>query len=276
MRLSAEALEAIEESEAWIDEIGKGTGWKPEPEDERDFKAKSLLGSTAPPPRASLRQHTPPVRDQRDAGSCVGFAVAAGIGTLARKPADTHWETIYSPLHIYNLARMAIGELHLDEGCYIRHGVGAARKAGVAREADFPYYELTERLHIPPTPKALESAKSFRLGSHYRCSTLNDVKRAIAQGYPVVFGFLVYSNIGQAASSGLVPEPSGSILGGHAVLAAAYDDANRRISALNSWGPWGDKGWIHLPYSFFETGRTSDMWALVDEAPETQYPRKAT
>lgn len=265
---------AVEGSEAFLPELGKGTGWRPEPEDERDWRAKSLFGNTPPPPRASLREHVPPVRDQLTQGACTGFATANGIGTLVRKAG--HWETLYSPQFIYNLAREAIGELAYDNGAYIRDAVGAARKVGAARESDFPYYEIQDIQHAPVPPKALESARSFKLGAHYRCMTLNDVKRAISRGYPVVFGFLCYSNLWQANSTGRIPEPSGSVQGGHAVLAAAYDDATRYVSGPNSWGKtWGDAGWFHLPYSFFETGRCSDMWALVDEAPETQYPRRA-
>lgn len=271
-----QTISVIEHSDAFLPEIGKGTGWRPEPEDARDFRAKSLLGTALPPPRASLREFVPPVRDQGQHGSCVGFATAAGIGTLARKPAETQWETIYSPAWFYNLAREAIGELAYDDGCYIRDGVGAARRVGAAREGDFPYYETQDILYAPPPAKAFESAKSFKLGAHYRCNTLNDVKRAIAAGYPVVFGFLCYSNLWQANTTGRIPEPSGSLTGGHAVLGAAYDDATRYVSGPNSWGKrWGDQGWFHLPYSYFETGRCSDMWALVNEAPETQYPKRA-
>lgn len=273
-KLASEAVRQIRDSGAWIPEIGKGTGWRPEPEDERDFRLKSLLGSTSPPARASIREHVPPVRDQGYQGACTGFATANAIGTLVRRA--SHWATIYSPQFLYNLARQAIGELHLDEGAYIRDAVKVATNIGAARESDFPYYEIQDIQFAPPPPKAFDSARSFRLGGYYRCNSLADVKRAIAAGYPVVFGFLCYSNLYQAWGSGRIPEPSGSVDGGHAVMAAEYDDATRYVSGPNSWSrQWGDKGWFHLPYSFFEGGHCSDMWALVDEAPETRYPNRA-
>lgn len=277
MKLGSDAITAIEESHAFLPEVGRGSGWRPEPEDERDFRLRSLVGAPAPPSKASLREHVPPVRDQGMQGSCTGFATASAVGLLARKPAETHWETVYSPQFIYNLSRQAIGELHVDEGAYIRDAVKATNQIGAARESDFPYYEVQDIQHEVPPPRAFDSARSWRLGSYWRCNNLDDVKRAIAAGYPVVLGFLCYANLWQANGTGRIPEPSGSISGGHAVLAAEYDDASRYVSGPNSWSrSWGDKGWYHLPYSFFERGLCSDMWALVQEAPETQYPRKAT
>jgi len=85
MKLSADALLAIEESHAYLEEVGHGTGYRPDPVDPRDFKAKTVLGTSAPPSKASIREFVPPVRDQMNAGSCVGFATASAIGTIARK-----------------------------------------------------------------------------------------------------------------------------------------------------------------------------------------------
>lgn len=268
------ACAIIAQSDALIPGKGIGTGWRPEPASEKDFKLKALLGSDAPPAKAGIaRSHVPPVRDQGTQGACTGFGTANAVGTLLRKA--TSYATIYSPQFIYNLARTAIGELHLDGGAYIRDAVGAVRKIGAAKERDFPYYELQDVQFVPPPSRAFESARAWRLGAHYRCETLNDMKRAIASGYPVVYGFLCYANLGQAEETGVIPEPAGSMTGGHCVIATEYDDATRLLSGPNSWGrAWGRgqgaaAGWIHLPYSFSETGKLNDAWALVDEAPET-------
>lgn len=274
--LNDRILKAIEESEAWIPEIGKGTGWRPEEDDSRDFRLKSLLGSTLPPPMSKLLvPHVPPVRDQYTQGACTGGATANGVGTLVRK--NSAWDTIYSMQFPYNLARLAINELHLDEGAYLRDAVGSVRKIGIARESDFPYYNLQDIQFDPPPVKAIESARSWRLGAHYRCATLNDVKRALASGYPVVFGFVCHSNMNTADvwRTGLIPLPGGSVTGGHAVMAASYDDASRVVRGPNTWSRWwGDKGWYGLPYAFFERGLVSDAWALVDESPDTKFPLK--
>ena len=82
------------------------------------------------------------------------------------------------------------------------------------------------------------------------------------------------------SSRTLAGEPSRSgekIQGGHAVVAAGYDD-NRIIrntstggpstrGALlirNSWGTgWGDRGYGWLPYDFVLRGLAIDWWSLV-------------
>ncbi len=279
MTLHPDELRAITASDAFLPELGRGTGWRPDPADSRDLRMKAsapgAVSAATLPAKASLRPHVPPVRDQGAQGACTGFGTAYGAGTLARR--DSAFETVYSPQFVYNLARATIGELHLDEGAYIRDAVRAANKVGCARESDFPYYELQDIQHAPPTPQAMESARSWRLGEYRRCETLNDVRRALAAGQPVVFGFVCYQNLYApgVANTGLIPEPGGAAIGGHAMMAAEYDDASRTVSGPNSWGrAWGGDGWFHLPYSYFESGKTNDMWAMTGEAAETSYPRR--
>ncbi len=48
-----------------------------------------------------------------------------------------------------------------------------------------------------------------------------------------------------------MPGPGEQVLGGHAVLAVGYDDAEQRLLAKNSWGEaWGKKGYFTIPYAY--------------------------
>ena len=45
-----------------------------------------------------------------------------------------------------------------------------------------------------------------------------------------------------------MPTPGEKLLGGHAVLAVGYDEAEQRFIVRNSWGTgWGKKGYFTCP-----------------------------
>ena len=92
---------------------------------------------------------------------------------------------------------------------------------------------------------------------------------ALAAGYPVIMGFLVYSSFMSSgvARSGLMPYPNSRrerLLGGHAVLLVGYDNKTGRFIARNSWGnAWGDRGHFYMPYEVVtNTAMSSDFWII--------------
>jgi len=125
-------------------------------------------------------------------------------------------------------------------------------------------------------------ADDLRMTAYYRydevgkgpASVLDDVKRHLAAGIPVEFGFFVYQDvIRKAAGDGRIAAPlsSDKVLGGHAVLAVGYDDnmsfGGGETGALvirNSWGSkWGDKGYGYLSYRYFDLNLVGDFWSVL-------------
>jgi C1A family cysteine protease len=94
------------------------------------------------------------------------------------------------------------------------------------------------------------------------------MKGCLAEGFPFVFGFTVYDSFESqdVAKTGVVPMPSPdeSVLGGHAVVAVGYDDADERFRVRNSWGTgWGQEGYFTMPYaSLTNRGLAADFWTL--------------
>lgn len=85
--------------------------------------------------------------------------------------------------------------------------------------------------------------------------TLGQMKGCLADGYPFVFGFTVYSSfkIGDVKKTGIMhlPTAADSMMGGHARMAVGYDDKKQHFIIQNSWGTeWGDKGFFYMPYSY--------------------------
>ncbi len=258
-----------------IPSVGKGGGWRPQQADSRDFKFSALNSAvvTTPPPTTEISTKSE-IRDQGGQGACVGFAIAGAVELIARK--TLKWETTYSPQFIYNNARELIGELGMDAGSYIRDGIKVVNKVGAARESDFMYYEIANIQTKRPPEKAFESAKSFRVGEYYAVNNLTELKLAIANGHPVVGGFLCFSNLNSYSTyqNGVVLQPSGQIEGGHAVCFVGYNDQTGLVKFRNSWSKaWGDDGYGYLPYSFWANGYVDDVWAITAESETTAYPR---
>jgi C1A family cysteine protease len=94
------------------------------------------------------------------------------------------------------------------------------------------------------------------------------MKGCLASGYPFVFGFTVYESFESAAvaNSGHAPMPAPSerAIGGHAVMAVGYEDANQWFLVRNSWGRgWGLAGYFTLPYAYLiQSGLSSDFWTI--------------
>jgi len=61
-----------------------------------------------------------------------------------------------------------------------------------------------------------------------------------------------------------MPQPGEQVLGGHAVLAVGYDDAQQRFLVRNSWGTgWGMQGYFTMPYTYLtQSSLASDFWTI--------------
>jgi hypothetical protein len=124
-------------------------------------------------------------------------------------------------------------------------------KQGVCLEKDWTYSKSTKpgaKYTKEPPKECYESALDNQILSYWRINAnMFDIRACLADGYPFVFGFSVYSSFmsEEVAKTGIMPMPEKgeSMLGGHAVMAAGYDNDRRLLLVRNSWGKeWGDKG----------------------------------
>src|SRR3989442_3236482 len=220
-------------------------GWIPDQPDERDhLYAAPPQYLLALPASTDLRKQCPPVYDQGNLGSCTANAIAGAIefDRLKQKLPDF----VPSRLFIYYNERLIEGTVPIDSGAMIRDGIKSVASDGVCPEPEWPYdiARFTKR----PTAQCYKNARLDRAVSYQRLvQDVNQMKGCLASGYPFVFGFTVYESFEGAgvADSGHAPMPAPSerAIGGHAVVAVGYEDANQWFLVRNSWGTgWGMVG----------------------------------
>ncbi|HEX3070781.1 MAG TPA: C1 family peptidase [Thermoanaerobaculia bacterium] len=230
--------------------------WKPDLPDHRDHVFAATAGAL--PPHVDLRPKMTPVFDQGNLGSCTGNAIAGALEYLEHNRV--------SRLFIYYQERVIEHTVKSDSGAEIRDGVKACHTVGYCGEALWPY--RISKFAAKPTAAAYADAAKHKISEYARANSMTSFKTALANGFPIAFGFSVYDSFesNAIAKNGVVPMPAHSekMLGGHAVLMVGYDDASQRVIVRNSWGPgWGQKGYFTMPYQYVEDRNLSDdFWVI--------------
>jgi C1A family cysteine protease len=252
----------------------KRYGWIPDLPDQRD----QLYAAPAPtlaalPASADLRPQCPPVYDQGQLGSCTANAIAGAIefDQMLQKLPKVF---VPSRLFIYYNERVIEGTVGTDSGAQIRDGIKTVAHQGACPEDEWQY-DITKYADQPPVGCYQDAALDRVVTYQKLVPSLTQMKGCLASGYPFVFGFTVYASFDspEVAQTGQAPMPAlgEQVLGGHAVMAVGYDDAQQRFIVRNSWGTgWGMQGYFTLPYAYLlQAGLASDFWTirLVTGAP---------
>ncbi len=237
-------------------------GWIPDRPDHRDYLYSAIAPKVKLPSKVDLRSEDSPIENQGRLGSCTANALAGHLQFLEKVSGQTYKDV--SRLFIYYNERAVEGTVGFDSGAMIRDGIKALAKYGVCLESSWPY-DISKFTRKPAAVCYKEGLK-HRITSYHRLQTLGEMLNCLAEGFPFVFGFTVYESFEslKVAQTGLVPMPKKSerTLGGHAVMAAGYDQKQKRFIVRNSWGPqWGQAGYFTMPYAYFKT-LASDFWTI--------------
>lgn len=239
-------------------------GWKPDLIDINDLPfIPHWFDLLKLPPRVDLRAQCPSIYDQGPLGSCTANAIAGAIEFDQIRQNLSEWTP--SRLFIYYNERAEEGTINSDAGAAIRDGIFSVNQQGACPESEWPY--IIDQFATKPLDKCYQDAMLHRsLSSHRVQRDLSHMKAALASGLPFVFGFTVYASFESAevAQTGIVPMPQKgeSKLGGHAVMAVGYDDAQQRFLVRNSWGSaWGLQGYCSMPYAYLQH-LASDFWMI--------------
>jgi C1A family cysteine protease len=242
-------------------------GWIPDLPDQRDYQyAAPIAAIGILPTNVDLTSACPSVYDQGQLGSCTANAIGGAIQFEQMKQNQAQ---IFTPsrLFIYYNERVMEGTVNSDSGAQIRDGMKSVGTLGVCPEEMWPY--IIANFAQKPPDACYQTALLHKAILYQRVvRDLIQMKGCLASGYPFVFGFTVYESFEsqQVAQTGHAPMPQHGekMLGGHAVMAVGYDDANQWFIVRNSWGTgWGMQGYFTLPYAYFTSrSLSSDFWTV--------------
>jgi len=237
--------------------------WKPQLPDYRDYVVDLSVATL--PTLVDMRPSCPPVYDQLTLGSCSGNAIAGNYEFEKMKQKQPY--SIPSRLFIYYNERVMENTVKTDSGAMIRDGIKSVAKQGVCPETEWPYN--VKKFATKPCKKCYTNALKNEVKQYLSVTqTPEQIKGCLAQGYPFVFGFTVYSSFmfNTVAQTGIMPmpQPNDSVEGGHAVMCVGYDDSKQWYIIRNSWGiSWGDKGYFYMPYAYMHNANLcSDFWTI--------------
>lgn len=250
---------------------------RPDPRDYRYFPQHMSVADASYPRSADLRSQLPAAFDQGEEGSC-GANAASGMMCFLTKSQQG-----YSRQQIYYSTRVIENDIANDDGVETRDLFKVLQKTGAALESVWPY--TPTNLFTPPPSAVMVDAQANKTGAYARLTTNDDFTCCLAEGFPFIIGFMVYSSLMSDAveKSGVMPIPNVTaekLLGGHDVLVVGYDQdftsspafkqsgldpsqvGDSALLIRNSWGTdWGIQGHFWMPMSYASNPSTGgDAW----------------
>ncbi len=246
----------------------KKYGWIRNEHDPRDWNIDRL-----PMPRSSTRSQislwpfVPVVLNQKSVGSCVAQSVIAAAIIDERKHGRLH--VPLSVLFAYYNARRQYGPKIADRGTQIRLAIKGIQKFGCPDDKYWPYSTNPFVVNRRPSWVAYMRGISRRDITFYTITNnrTKNIKKALVNGHPVVFGTAITSNF-SGAKPYIVdrPSPSDKIRGRHAMCIIGYKESPNGLlfEVLNSWGEkWGDEGRIWLTENYIIWIQSDDFTVLT-------------
>jgi len=226
------------------------------------------------PSKVDLSALLPPVRDQGPIGSCAAWSTVYYARTMLEQQ-QRDWGAAsndheFSPLFSY--LQITGGK---NEGTAITSHMKLLQDQGGVSLGAFPNTDNLAQL--PPDDLKTQAAQA-KIASYKSVPRTDDgvdltaVKRLLAEGHPVVGGFLLFEDF-QDYRGGVYRTLSGNVLGGHAMTVVGYDDQLRALRIVNSWGPaWGDHGFVWLSYDCLPVMTKTDYGFAVMYAEPVKLP----
>ena len=248
----------------------RAMGWRRDAADPRDWRLALPTDEqlAALPEAVDLSPSCGPVYDQGPLSSCTAHVVTAAHRYVQARMGLAPW----APSRLFNYYTGRQIDLETwpgplqDAGLTIRAGIQAAVRQGICPESVWRY--TRSAVNRQPTPSAYANALRHQATVYWRVAQTSDAMRAaLAQGYPICLGVMVYRSFLSAAveRTGDVPMPRPAreaLAGAHALLVTGY--AGDRAIVRNSWGTgWGRGGHGTIPLAYLANpALCADLWSV--------------
>ena len=249
--------------------VHAGTGYVPDPNAFREapeWQPPATGGGYGVTPVVDLRNLLPPVGQQGNLNSCVGWTVAyamkSGQETLDQGWRPDHAKRQFSPAFLWN--QLNGGR---NQGTSINRALKMLSQQGCSTLAAMPVRSPQD---VPSAP-ARREAQLFRIRRFTAVRSAAAIKAALRHEHVVVLGiktdpvfmtgrFEVFTRQHRIRGEQEARrQPQYNPHRGHALACVGYDDTRRAFLLMNSWGrTWGKQGYCWVSY---------DLMGSVPNAP---------
>jgi C1A family cysteine protease len=220
---------------------------------------------------SDLRSFFGPIEDQLNLGACTAFAALQWYAAWQVKQGKPWID--YDELAQYFEERVYEGTVDQDCGAFMHDAVKVLENWGVMLERG---YDPSKFRNKPDESKFIKGSDlpSNLVKQIDPNDMLYGVIDALSNGYPVLFGAIVFPEIQSAevAQTGILPLPKqGEVsIGGHAMVAVCHSKTKRTVTARNQWGEkWGQGGYVEIPWEYFAQ-YAWECYVIEQDAPTPQ------
>jgi len=200
----------------------------------------------------------PKIKSQGAVGSCVAHSIAEANEWFHREQEKT--DKLMSTGFIYGNRRNSASK---SEGMYIREALNNMCKYGNVFKEDFKENkEVPEAIDLfeERFDSLKEKAYPNRFSTYFRLNSIEDIKYALYNYGPVVFGMTWRDGISVDKNGIMQVDEKAKKSGGHCMLIYGWNEKGWLIQ--NSWGSgWGKGGRAILPFDI----KLSEVWGITDE-----------
>ncbi|MDO1513061.1 C1 family peptidase [Maribacter confluentis] len=211
---------------------------------------------------ASLKQFVPQIKNQSTYSTCVGWASAYYGRTILESRLRNETDSIQINQHTFSPVFTYLNSnVENDYNCSGGAFIGKAMETMVEKGVPF-FKDFDVMCETTISDELLKKAQANKIKDFTRLfgaededvDKVDNVKRSIINGNPVIMGFMVESSFFSAKN---VYEPDNlGTDGGHAMCVIGFDDDKYggAFEVVNSWGAsWGNNGYMWIRYNDFPT-----------------------